>query len=59
MAHNKESATVWNLKPEWWGAPLGEMKPVTDDYDDDDNDNISSSVCPSQPWSSKEMFSDH
>jgi hypothetical protein len=22
IAHNKESATVWNLKPEWWGAPL-------------------------------------
>jgi len=24
IAHNKESATVWNLKPEWWGAPLVE-----------------------------------
>jgi hypothetical protein len=22
IAHNKESATIWNLKPEWWGSPL-------------------------------------
>jgi hypothetical protein len=22
IAHNKESATVSNLKSEWWGAPL-------------------------------------
>jgi len=22
IAHNKESATVWNMKPEWWGAPM-------------------------------------
>jgi hypothetical protein len=22
IAHNKESATIWNLKPEWWGAPV-------------------------------------
>jgi hypothetical protein len=21
-AYNKESATIWNLKPEWWGSPL-------------------------------------
>jgi hypothetical protein len=22
IACNKESSTVWNLKPEWWDAPL-------------------------------------
>jgi len=22
ITYNKESATIWNLKPEWWGAPL-------------------------------------
>jgi hypothetical protein len=22
IAHNKESATIWNLKPDWWGAPI-------------------------------------
>jgi hypothetical protein len=21
IAHNKESATIRNLKPEWWGSP--------------------------------------
>jgi hypothetical protein len=37
IAYNKESATVWNLKPELWGAPViqevpGERKTViTDD----------------------------
>jgi len=25
IAH-KGSATVWNLKPEWWGAPLVQEK---------------------------------
>jgi hypothetical protein len=20
IAHNEETATMWNLKPEWWGA---------------------------------------
>jgi len=24
IAHNKENATIWNLKPEWWDAPLVE-----------------------------------
>jgi hypothetical protein len=22
MEHNEESATMWKLLPEWWGAPL-------------------------------------
>jgi hypothetical protein len=22
ITHNKESATIRNLKPEWWGSPL-------------------------------------
>jgi hypothetical protein len=24
VTHYKESATIRNLKPEWWGSPLGE-----------------------------------
>jgi hypothetical protein len=23
ITHNAESTAVWNLKPEWWGSPLG------------------------------------
>jgi hypothetical protein len=22
IIHDKESATIWNLKPDWWGVPL-------------------------------------
>jgi len=47
IAHNKESATVRNLKPEWWDAPvvqevkvLGERKPVMGHDDDDDDDTV-------------------
>jgi len=36
ITHNKKSATVWNLKPEWWGAPLVQEKYQHDDDDDDD-----------------------
>jgi hypothetical protein len=24
ITHHKESATVWDLKPEWWGSPLAQ-----------------------------------
>jgi hypothetical protein len=26
IAHDKESATILNLKPDWWGAPLVQEK---------------------------------
>jgi hypothetical protein len=38
IAHNKESATVWNLKPEWWGEVPEERKPVIRSVDGDDDD---------------------
>jgi hypothetical protein len=24
VTHHKESATIWDLKPEWWGSPLAQ-----------------------------------
>jgi len=45
IARKRESAAIWNLKPEWSGCTTGsrevpgERKPVTRDDDDDDDDN--------------------
>jgi hypothetical protein len=32
MTHYKESATIKNLKPEWWGSPLVEEEKYQEKY---------------------------
>jgi hypothetical protein len=46
ITYHKESATSWDLKPEWWGSPLaqeekyqGRKKPVTRDNNNNNNNN--------------------
>jgi hypothetical protein len=47
------------LKPEWWGSPLEERKPLTrnDDDDDDDNNNNNTLAYIFSPLFSSHIFS--
>jgi hypothetical protein len=44
ITHNKESTTVWNLKPEWWGSPLVEEQCQEEKTCDDDGNHNSQRV---------------